>query len=182
MCWSARCMSGVQVLQPSLCFKHSPGCHYGLITMSVWLMIQGTTLIVLSNCATTIPTILLSWLEPCLKVVVALQWMWRLYMQLIKRVVPPAGNIKTALTHHDVLIRREEPTVCSPRPLWRLQCNSHSQLFSGQTSSALMEKAIEHIFWFTSHTGIPEKIAKWLWNMLQMVNNGEQIDSCMNQI
>ena len=42
-----------RVLQPSLWFKHSLGSHYGLITVSVWLMARGRALIVLSLNHTT---------------------------------------------------------------------------------------------------------------------------------
>lgn len=54
------CMSVHKVLQPSLWFKHSLGCHYGLITVSVWLMVRGRAVIVLSlnysTPATPLPT------------------------------------------------------------------------------------------------------------------------------
>lgn len=90
----------VRVLQPSLQFKHSLGCHYGLITMSVWLMVRGRALIVLSlkysTLETTLPTILPPALAFChghLWRQRPPRWMWRLHRQLAF-VLHPAGSLK----------------------------------------------------------------------------------------
>lgn len=90
----------VRVLQPSLQFKHSLGCHYGLITVSVWLMARGPALIVLSlnysTLETTLPTIpppALAFCHGHLWRQRPLCWMWRLHRQLAF-VLHPAGSLK----------------------------------------------------------------------------------------
>lgn len=90
----------VRVLPPFLWFKRSLGCHYGIITVSVWLMARSRALIVHSlyhsSSATTPPSILLSGL--CSAMTISEwqhlpHWIWRLYLQLVCTPFP-AGSIK----------------------------------------------------------------------------------------
>lgn len=124
----------VQILQPSLRFKHSLGCHYGLITMSVWLMAGGRPLIALSlnysTYATTLPM--------CLSSLAMSSSITRHKVQYVKVIrsismlSPSCGRHQSV---HLMLMMTErleikEETIWSLKPLLALQGNnSYSVVF-----------------------------------------------------